>query len=95
MSTFWKHVNSVIQESDVVIEVLDARMIDETRNFEIENKIIQFNKKILYVLNKCDLVDIDQLKLDKKELSPCVFISCRDKLGTTILKKKILELSRG
>ena len=95
MSNFWKHVNSVIQESDVVIEVLDARMIDETRNFEIENKIIQFNKKILYVLNKCDLVDIDQLKLDKKELSPCVFISCRDKLGTTILKKKILELSRG
>ncbi len=95
MANYWKHVNRVIRFSDVIIEVLDARMIDATRNIEIENKIKQNNKMILYVLNKCDLADLDKMKIDKKELHPCVFISSRDKLGTTILKKKILEMSRG
>lgn len=95
MAQFWKHVNEVMRRSDIVLEVLDARMVEETRNKEIEDKILRFGKKILFVLNKCDLVDLERLKAQKKELHPCVFVSSKDKLGTTILKKKILELSHG
>jgi small GTP-binding protein len=95
MANFWKHVNKVLRESEIIIEVLDARMIEETRNFELEKKIKENGKKILYVLNKCDLVNIKELKLNKMKLFPSVFISSRDKLGTTILKKKILEMSKG
>jgi len=95
MPSYWRHVNRVLAEADIIIEVLDARFIEETRNEEIEDKIRQRNKKILYVLNKCDLVDVEKLKQTAKTIKPSVFISSKDRLGTTILKKKILELSRG
>ena len=28
MPSFWKHVNEVLREAEIIIEVLDARMID-------------------------------------------------------------------
>jgi ribosome biogenesis GTPase A len=92
MPSFWRHVNTVLEEAEIIIEVLDARMIEETRNKEIERKIKQ---KILYVVTKCDLVDVRELKKRLQNLKPVVFISSKDRLGTTILKKKILEISRG
>ncbi len=67
MANFWKHVNNVLQEAEIIIEVLDARMVDETRNIELENKVKRFNRKILYVFNKCDLVNrksLDKLKIN-------------------------------
>lgn len=95
MPSFWKHVNTVIQKSDLIIEVLDSRNVEDSRNHEIEDKVKKAGKKLLFVINKCDLVKISKLEEYKKKLNPIVFISSKDKLGTTILKKKILELSRG
>lgn len=98
MVQFWKHVNPVLQQADLILEVLDARFIEESRNPEIEAKIRQQGKQIIYVINKCDLVNVEKLKEMigmKQHLQPSTFISSTDKLGTTILKKKILELSRG
>lgn len=95
MPSYWKQVNRVIKEADIIIEVLDARMIEETRNQEIEKKVQQSGKKILFVVSKCDLVKSEGLKHIKDTLQHSVFISSKDHLGTTILKKKILELSRG
>ncbi len=92
MPSFWRHVKKVLEEADIVIEVLDARMIEETRNTELEEKVAKANKKILYVVNKCDLIKKNKIK---HNLKPSVFISSTHHLGTTILKKKILELSRG
>ena len=95
MASFWKHVNTVLQQTDLIIEVLDSRMIEGSRNREIEDKIRRAGKQILYVINKCDMVDQKTLTPWKKMLNPCVFISSRYHLGTTMLKKKILELSKG
>jgi len=95
MPSFWKHVNQVIRTADIIIEVLDARSIDETRNSEIEMKVHKSGKKLLFVINKCDLADKKKLEEIKKSLKPSVFISSTEHLGTTILKKKILEMSRG
>ena len=95
MVNFWKHVNKVLKEADIIIEVLDARMIDESRNREIEKKINQNEKKIIYVINKCDLANLADIRKEAKNLLPNVFVSSTNRLGTTILKKKILELSRG
>jgi ribosome biogenesis GTPase A len=95
MPSFWRHVNKVIHNADIIIEVLDSRLIEQTRNPEIEQKIQKFGKKILYVINKCDLVNIKEIEQVQKKLQPSVFISSTEKLGTTILKKKIMELSRG
>ncbi len=91
---FWNLVYSVIKQSDVILEVLDARLIDETRNDEIEKIIEQQNKKLIHVVNKIDLIDVDTIKSKLKELSNPVFISSKERLGTTILKRKILEIGR-
>ena len=95
MGTFWRHVNSVIKNSNIILEVLDARMIRETRNPEIESKVKKSGKILLYVVNKSDLCSKEEVEKTKKFLKPSVFVSSIDRLGTTILKKKILELSKG
>ncbi|MBT4539415.1 GTPase RsgA [Candidatus Woesearchaeota archaeon] len=95
MARFWQHVKNVLQQAEIIITVLDARMPEETRNREVEAKTNKLGKKLLFVLNKCDLVDLPKLKKESKKLSPAVFISSKNHLGTTILKKKILELSKG
>ncbi|MDP3734459.1 MAG: GTPase, partial [Nanoarchaeota archaeon] len=95
MPSFWRHVNQVLKESEIIIEVLDARMVDETRHRELERKIEASGKKILYVINKCDLVPNEALEEIKKKVTPSVFISSKERLGTTILKKKILQIAHG
>jgi len=39
MVSFWRVVNEVIRDSDIILEVLDARFPEETRNKEIDDKI--------------------------------------------------------
>ena len=95
MARFWKHVNEVLEQSDILIEVLDARHVEESRNIEIEHKVKNMNKILLFVINKVDLADKKQTEKYKKILRPSVFISSTKKFGTTILKKKIRELAKG
>ncbi|MFW6231159.1 MAG: GTPase [Nanoarchaeota archaeon] len=91
MVTFWNVINKVIREADIILEVLDARSIDKTRNVEIEDKVRDSGKTLIYVMNKCDLVDVDEVKERKKELKPSVFISAKDHLGTKMLREAILK----
>src|SRR3989338_7985505 len=92
--TYWDIVNDVIRETDIVLEVLDARLVDETRNKEIEDKLKKLNKPLIYVINKCDLVDKQEAERQKKRLRPSVFISATNKLGTTMLLHEILRQAR-
>ena len=95
MTNFWKIVDRVIDEADIILMVIDARMIEKTRNIEIERKVKASGKVLITVINKADLVDIEELKKYKKELNPCVFVSARKFYGITILRHLILEKSRG
>src|SRR3989338_2885045 len=92
---FWKIINDLISESDLIIEVLDARLEEATRNKEIEDKIQRAGKKLLYVITKCDLVKKETLEQEKKRLKPCVFVSAKEHYGTMILLQKIMELAKG
>jgi ribosome biogenesis GTPase A len=85
-------VDKVIDMSDVVLEVLDARVPHESRNIELEDRVKKKGKKLLYVLNKCDLASPALLEKTKKDLHPSVFVSSRKHLGTTILRNKILSM---
>ncbi len=88
---FWKTVNDVIRESDILLEVLDARFVEETRNQEIEYKVKKAEKVLIYVINKCDLVEKTEMDKWKQRLRPSVFISAKDHLGTTYLRKEIMK----
>src|SRR3989344_378475 len=98
MVSFWRVVNEVIRDSDVVLEVLDARFPEETRNKEIEEKIKKINqkgihKKLIYVLNKSDLVKEKFCNLEF-DFSPYVFVSAKNNLGTTRLRSLLKEEAR-
>jgi len=84
----------VIRISDIILEILDSRFIDETRNIELEDMIKRQNKELVYVLNKSDLVDIEEKKkeIKEKKLYPFIFISCKDRKGGGILRDKIKML---
>jgi len=90
MGNFWRIVNQVIEDADVLLLILDARMIDETRNPEIENKVGHAGKPLVHVITKCDLVDKTVVEKFKKTLNNCVFVSATKHYGTTMLRDKIL-----
>jgi hypothetical protein len=91
---FWELVYKVIDQADVILEVLDARLIDETRNDAIEQIVEEKKKKLIHVVNKIDLADKDAIQKKLHELSNPVFVSSKERLGTTILKRRILEVGR-
>jgi ribosome biogenesis GTPase A len=94
-NTFWNVVNSVIDNADILLLVLDARMVDQTRSSEIEEKIIKKQKRIIYVINKSDLVEKNSLEKIKKEFDDCVFMSAKIHQGTNILRSKIMQVAKG
>jgi ribosome biogenesis GTPase A len=74
-----KAIPQVVREnvriSDIVIEVLDARHIDETRHSEFEALVGEMGKKLMFVVNKVDLVkDVAALRheLAEKGVEPHV-----------------------
>lgn len=97
MQTFWEIVQEVIEESDVVIEVLDARMPEETRNRKAENMVKLGRKSLIIVVNKADMITAKTVKKHRRALeniAPCLFVSCRNRRGVTFLKKKIFEIAK-
>lgn len=81
---------NIIKMSDIILEVLDARFIQETRNLELEKEIRKQDKKIIYVFNKADLVDIRKIKEEEiMSLTPKVFVSCITRKGGKELRNKI------
>lgn len=95
MANFWNVVNKVIQSAEVLLLVLDARLVDETRHSEIEGKINDLGKPLIYVITKCDLVEKEVLEAHKKKLRNCVFVSSKEYHGMTMLKNKILSYDKG
>ena len=84
-------IKNLIRISDIVLEILDARFIEETRNLELEKEIKDSGKNIVYVLNKADLADIKQAKekLEILKLNPYIFISCTKRKGKSDLIRMI------
>jgi hypothetical protein len=87
---FWKDVNRVIKEADVLLLLLDARYVDGSRNAEIEDKVRSVKKPLIYVITKSDLADKKNVEAFKKTLKPCVFVSVRERSGRTRLKERII-----
>ena len=91
-------VKDMIRICDVVMEILDARFIEDTRNHQIEQHIAESEKRIIYVINKVDLGNEDDVirEVETKKLFPYVLISCKNRKGKTQLIERIkIEAKRG
>ncbi|TRY51906.1 GTP binding/Guanine nucleotide-binding protein-like 3 N-terminal domain containing protein [Cryptosporidium tyzzeri] len=59
---FLRDLRKLIEESDVVLEILDARDPLGFRNVELERSIVAQGKKLVLILSKIDLVPGDVVK---------------------------------
>jgi len=88
-------VNRIIYECDIVLLAVDARDPETTRNRTLEGYTIEKGKKLIYVLNKSDLVPkeiLEKWKARFKKENPdasVVFMSAKEKLGTKMLRDEI------
>jgi len=79
---YYKELTKVIEESDVVLQVLDARDPEATRSEEIEREAVKNGKRLIQVLNKIDLVPMTEVKKWQRHLGsefPCVIIEAQFK----------------
>ncbi|MFC1753760.1 GTPase [Thermoproteota archaeon] len=83
----------VIRTSDIVLLVVDARMARQSINKLFEARIKKYGKKIIYVINKCDL--LDKQDLSRIQMADSVKVSSLKRMGTLKLLKRIQELARG
>ena len=59
---FWIVVKDMIRRADVVLEILDARMPDLTRNRRLEQYVAMSGKRLILVLNKKDIISPTAIK---------------------------------
>ena len=91
---FLKSTLNAIQMADIVIEVVDARFVEQTRNREMEEKAIRKGKKLLIAINKQDLVSKKKALEQKKALPfPSVFLSAKNREGVNMLRKEIGKMA--
>ena len=89
--SFPEIVKEVIKNADILLEVLDARFIEDTRNLEVEEMITRNKKKLVYVLNKAVSIETNQAReyMEANKLYPFVFVSCKDRQGGKQLRNRI------
>ena len=89
-------VEESVQKSDVILLVLDSRFSFETRNDYLEELVSSYNRELIYVINKCDLVPIEYMDKVKYELHKAtnrnvIFVSSTKRFGSKFLR---VELSK-
>lgn len=92
---YWDSVKRIISESDVVLEVLDARLVELSRNKEVEKLIEEINRPIIFVINKSDLISkkrINDQIIGLREKGPVVYVSTKNKKSIKILTQVIKDV---
>jgi len=88
MEPYWDLISRIIRESDLVLEILDARLVELSRNEEVENIIEEIGRPVIFVVNKSDLVSRKSLKEQVKRLrkkGEVVFVSAKRPRDVKIL----------
>lgn len=95
-SSFWDHLKRALRQTDIIAEVLDGRLPELSRNSTIEELARVYNKPLLFVVNKCDLISRETAERIKRTLGEhmCLFVSGKKNLGMRMLKEKVIVLGR-
>ncbi|RXG52127.1 Guanine nucleotide-binding protein-like 3-like protein [Armadillidium vulgare] len=92
--TYCKELRKVIEASDVILEVLDARDPEGSRSLPVEEMIMnEPNKRLILILNKADLVPKDcldaWLKYFRSQHPTLLFKSSTQKQASNLSQAKI------
>ena len=88
--TFWEIVKGIVRKADAVVEVLDARMPELSRNEDLEILVAKSNKKLFLALNKIDLVSKEHFAFLKKRYQHAFFVSGTQNTGISNLRTAIM-----
>jgi len=81
-------------EANVVLLIMDARMPEISRNQELEKMVADFNKKLILVINKIDLVSEEQVAQLKRQYPKSFLVSGARNIGMKNLKTNLLILGK-
>ena len=70
MNKYQRIVNNVIKKADIILFILDARQVNETRNIELEGRVKEMGKPLIYVITKSDLIE-NKAEIDAKTEFTC------------------------
>jgi nuclear GTP-binding protein len=100
---YYKELRKVVEASDVLIEVLDARDPEGCRNKEIEDQALKEGKKVILLVNKIDLVPPQNARMWQRYLRrelPTVLFKATTQTqssniatGATLHKKSLMQNS--
>ena len=68
MEPYWNLIKEIIRESDIILEVLDARAVEISRNEVIEKMVRAAGVPRIFVVNKIDLVEKKNLEMSVEKL---------------------------
>jgi ribosome biogenesis GTPase A len=85
----------IVDSSDIILEILDIRYAEEMRNLELEKEIEEQGKKIIYVLNKIDLIDSKKANEISRDFKPGILVSCVKRKGIKKLRDLIKKMAKG
>lgn len=85
---FPESAQKVLNYSDIILQVLDSRFIEDTRNIELEKFAKKNKKQILHILNKSDLA-----KIKENPPTPFVKVSCKKRTGIKLLRDTIKRIA--
>lgn len=91
--TYWKTVDEVIGQSNIVIYVIDARFPRQSRNRDVDGIIRRKRKKIIYAITKYDMIRGKKLELDGT-MKPFCMVSAKDFHGINKLKGMIIGIGK-
>lgn len=92
---FWIVVKGLIEKADIVLEVLDARMPELTRNIKLEDCASRMNKPLILVVNKADIVSGTTIQNIRKQYHglDCILVSSKMAKGIKdligVIKSKV------
>jgi ribosome biogenesis GTPase A len=95
MESYWDVIKRIVKESDLVLEILDARLVELSRNDKVEEIIRESGRPFIFVVNKSDLVSKKGLKnqIDKlSKMGEVVFVSAKDRRSMRILYTAIKKV---
>ncbi len=93
MHSYYQVAAKVARQADLILLVVDARQGLVTDNPLVHE--LARGKKLLYVINKIDLVDEAVWKSLRRKLKPSIAVSAKMHLGTMMLIRKINEIAHG
>jgi ribosome biogenesis GTPase A len=62
MEPYWDQIKEIVRESDIVLEILDARAVEFSKNEQIDKIIKEYNRPRIFVVNKADLISKEELQ---------------------------------